>query len=177
MSGLGQNLLWVSNATLLLAGIGFMLQEKRVLTAALLVVAVPHTVWIVDVVLTQLGVVSMGVATYIVWSDVSTWILTLHHFVLVPLLAYGVWMYGVSEDAWPIASGWFAVLTGVTVLVADPSLNINCAFAVCQVSFLEPLTFVNALGPWLYWLVQNAVVTSIVLWPLNVALRSYSRLV
>ena len=89
--GIGGDVCWMSHLSLAFTGAGLILRSPPLLSAALIGVLVPHSVWLLDCFGWILfGSFPLGVTAYLESADARTWIATAHHFYLIPLLLFVV---------------------------------------------------------------------------------------
>lgn len=126
------NLWWVSHATILLAALGFWLNNKQILTGALVLVAIPHLLWTFDYVL-HLTIGGFGIVDYLRHATPLAYATTLHHLWLTPLLTY--WVLSrrmVVRKGWVVASGYYLVIALGAYFTTNPEYNVNCVFSICN---------------------------------------------
>ncbi len=169
--GLQHNLWWVSHATLLLAAIGFIQENKHLLTASLCLVFIPHLFWIIDVILLLAGAKTFGVGDYLQYGDINTYIFTIHHVFLIPILLWALHKTSVSNKGWMIATSYFATITLAALLTTPPEYNVNCAWHVCEATIAKPFYFINQLPQIMYWMIENLIATTFMFIPINSMLK------
>lgn len=126
------NLWWVSHATLLLAALGFWFNNKQILTGALVLVAIPHLLWMIDYLL-YFTVGGFGIVDYLQHATPFTYVTTLHHLWLTPLLTY--WVSSrrmVAPNGWFVAVGYYLVIALAAYFTTNPEYNVNCVFSICN---------------------------------------------
>lgn len=164
--GRPEDLLWMSHVALLLAALGLLTRRPRLLSTALTCVLLLHTMWLVDAAVgLTAGLFPLGIATYLADADALTWIGTLHHFYLVPLLIVLVVRCRCFEPAvLAAASALFAVLSILSRCLTPPSVNVNSAFGLPRWD-LPVFDLVSGLPAVPYLLALNAIVTGVFFFP------------
>lgn len=153
-------MLWTSHAVLLLAGVGLILEKNFLISAALILIAIPHCTWIMDALLKLAGLPSLGTTDYLWDNSLLSIFLSLHHFLVLPILFTVIWVQGqVHKHAWLLAGGYLASLS-LLVLILTP-YNINCAKMVCDMPFLSFINILNILPQFVYFIIMHALMLGI----------------
>lgn len=154
------NVLWVSHAALLMAGIGLFMQSHLLLSSSLVLIFVPHSLWIFDLFMLLIGVGSLKISDYLLRINTLDLVMTLHHFILLPLLTIIIWIKGkIHKHAWIVSTAYVAFLN--IIIIAFTPYNINCAREVCDTNFLGFLYFLNDWPQILYFIAQLAILAFI----------------
>jgi hypothetical protein len=85
--GDSEQLLWLSYTCVAMVGIGLMARAQMCITAPLLICAIPHALWLLDLFIGMTtGVFPFHLATPLARGNLLSWISTSHHFFLLPIL-------------------------------------------------------------------------------------------
>ncbi len=126
------DVLWLSNAALLMSAAGLWFDRRGLVAVALLWVGVPHAVWITDFVgLLVTGESRLGVVSY--WPTADAWVRagTAFHLFLLPVLLWVAATRGLRLRPWlPAGSVAFLVLLVVSRLWSTPAANVNWVYRV-----------------------------------------------
>ena len=165
--------LWLSHVSLLLAGLGLLLQSALPVTTALTTVGVLHGFWLVDSLSgLMLHWFPLGATDYLLTADRWTRVATAHHFYLAPLLFVIVWRHRTCPKATlPVASMLFMLLTLVSRVALSPVINVNYAFRVTAAMDHPLVAWVNSLSPVLYLFVINMLVTTMMFLPVSLLMH------
>lgn len=145
--GYHADIFWMSHVALALAGAGFLLNSRLLIGAALTSIAYSHLLWLFDFCVAQFTHAHpLWITQYLDAADSATWVATLHHFYLLPLLLLVIRRVGVYRlDSFVLA----VILTIATTLVSRALLpearNVNWAFAIMPRANWGILQAVNAL--------------------------------
>ena len=166
-------ILWMSHIALLLTGLGLCLRSPRLVATALVAVLIPHAIWLFDCgVGMTLGRFPLGICAYLESADWWTWIATLHHFYLVPLLLFlFARVRRVPREAFLAAVALFLYLTVVGRVCLPPMNNVNYAFLLLPGVDLPAVHWFNGLPRGLYLLALNAVMGGLVFLPTALLLK------
>ncbi len=156
--GLGADVWWLSHVALALGGAGLLLRSPGLVSAALIAVLLPHSIWLLD--WTGgflLGRFPLGVTAYLQGASAATWLATVHHFYLMPLLV----TFALREQvfvarAYPFIWGLFGLLSLVGRFGLPPARNVNAAFAMVPSVDLPVVHWANGLSTWPFLLFLNA---------------------
>lgn len=165
--------LWLSHMSLLLSGLGLVLQSALLVATALTAVGILHGLWLLDSLpgLT-LGYFPLGATTYLLTSDVCTVVATAHHFYMAPLLFTIVWRHGAyPKAALPMACLLWLVLTVTSRIAVPPIFNVNFAFCVPMAADHPFIAWINQLDAVSYLLILNVLVSAATFLPLVVLMR------
>ena len=153
--GIPHDSLWLSHATLPLLGLGFILKNKLLTTAAGIILLIPHLLWSVDYFLRILALPSIGMTDYLVHAHPLAYMSTIHHFVTPALIIWSFVVLGVHKRAWLLATTFFLFMTTTALLITPAELNINCAYEMCHAlqDYLPT--------PPMYWLALHLLVLAL----------------
>ncbi len=172
--GLTLELVWLSHVSLLLAAVGMWTRHTVVLATAFSCVCTLHTLWCIDCLWgLSTGTFPFSATRYLDGADLSTWLATLHHFYLTPVLAWAL----IRQRQCPlIAVGTAATLWLVLTLIchaATPThLNINYAHGLNNPFGYHWLACINRMHKSLYLLVLNGFIFVFCLTPPIVVVRA-----
>lgn len=167
-------ILWMSHVSLLLAGLGLLLQTPLLVTTALTTSFVLHSFWLIDALWWMaFGTFPMGITTYLETAGLWTWVATSHHFYLVPLLLIIVARLRKFPPETLLAS--VAVFLILTILsrFLDPARNINYAFGVKTTLDSAFLNWANRLPGGIYLPGLNAFVSALMFVPVTMLMRAW----
>ena len=123
------NFLWTCNTGLILAAFGTAFNNNRfVLSACLILVALPDLVWTIDVTVALLtGEHPLGGTAYMFDSKIPRLVrlMSLEHLLLTPILVALLWHQGYDRRALPVAVGLVVFLYSFTYFFADPATQVN----------------------------------------------------
>ena len=167
MQGVPQELLWLSHVGLLLAGLGFALGRTLPVAVALVLILLPHSLWLIDAgCVLLLGFSPFGVANYLARADLLTWVGTIHHFYLLPLLLLRSPRGFTSfPETWLGAVSVYLTLSVISRVVSAPFENINYVHAAFPDVAWGLLRASDGLSGSAYMLGLNAFVAFVVLLP------------
>lgn len=174
--GIGEDIGWLSHVALLMTAVGLVFRRRLLVSAAFVCVLVPHTVWLADFAGWLLtGTFPMQIAGYLADGDIWTWLATLHHFYLLPLLLMlfvrDRWF---PQEAFPLSVAVFVYLSLVSRIALPPGSNVNYAFSV-ELGVANPLAlWMNDLPEYAYLLALNGMMTALAFLPAAVLLRRWS---
>jgi hypothetical protein len=175
--GKGEQLFWMSHAGLLLAAVGLLTGWQLLVSTALTCVMVPHVAWLADAaILAMRGRSPAGIAAYLQNADAWTWLATVHHFYLVPLL-----LIVLARDhlrPWASLLAATVIFTGLALIsraVLSPAHNVNYAFRMFAAADHPLVAAVNGLPGWAYMLVLIGGGMVFMLLPGAAVLRGLSR--
>jgi hypothetical protein len=158
-SGTAAELWWMSHIALLMAGVGLLIRSTLLWTAALTKIGMLHVLWMFDFgVWWTTGWFPLGACGYVVEGGIATWIATLHHFYLLPLLiVLFAKQRQYSLEAPLTATAVFVYLTIVSRALLPPGANVNFAFQVTSATRNPVSMWVNSLPDAAYLPALNAV--------------------
>ena len=175
--GLGAEIWWISHAALLIAGVGLAARSSLLVSTALTSILVFHLVWLLDFgTWLYSGVFPLKITGYLADADCLTWIATLHHFYLVPLLiAVFLCDRQYPREALLASLAVFLYLTVVSGFALSPAANVNFAFAVLP-GFEQPfIEWINGLSRTAYLLALNGTASGLIFLPTALVLRRFAR--
>jgi len=166
-------MVWISHVSLLVAGLGLVLNSTLLVAAALTAVGVLHGLWLIDSLSGLLfGWFPLGGTRYLLVADPWTRAATAHHFYLAPLLFVILWRHRAYPwTAWPLASGLFLVLSLLSRASGSPALNVNWAFRVGAVEDWWLVVAINSLSTVSYLVVLNAGAAVVLFLPVALLMR------
>jgi hypothetical protein len=175
--GLSAEIWWVSHIALLMAALGLMLRHTVLWTAALTNVCMLHILWLFDLVCWLLrGWFPLGICGYLAQGDVATWLATLHHIYLLPLLLCLFWQERrYPAAALPTSIAVFLYLTLFSRGLLPPGENINFAFRVTSVTRNPISVWMNQLPDEAYLPALNLITTVAFFLPVAMLLWRCSR--
>jgi hypothetical protein len=127
--GVPENVLWICHLGTLIGGLGVCLQNRRLISLALVICFGHHAFWAFDT-LTWLitGGFAVGATAYVQNHSLGGWIQSANHFFLVPVLVIAaVIQGGIDKYAWIWSSLLFLVLIATSLFLLPPASNVNCA--------------------------------------------------
>jgi hypothetical protein len=127
--GVPEETLWICHVGTLLGGVGALLQDRRLISMALVICFGHHLFWVCDTLSWLItGSFAVGATAYLQDSGLGGWIQSANHFFAVPALLALVWIQGsVDKRAWLWASVLLVFLVAISLLVLPPVSNVNCA--------------------------------------------------
>ncbi len=131
-AGRAGDIAWMSHVGLLMAALGLLGRSSLLIAAALINVLALHGLWLADC-LTWLatGRFPLGITNYLPHADAWTWLSTLHHFYLAPLLLVVTYRTGERRpEALLLAIAVYLALTLFSHAALPVAANINYAFRV-----------------------------------------------
>ncbi|HWB19027.1 MAG TPA: hypothetical protein VG711_01910 [Phycisphaerales bacterium] len=125
--GTTEELWWLSHVSLLLTSAGLMIASPRLVFGALLVVCVPHMLWLSDALIGwTTGTFPLRMAGYLLHADFWEWAATFHHFYLLPLLMWLAFQKReIPKGSMLVACATLMLTTFCARLCFDPALNVN----------------------------------------------------
>jgi hypothetical protein len=172
-TGLAPEILWLSHVSLLLAGGGLLLPSARLLDLALVAIFSLHSVWLLDFACGfALGVFPLAVTRYLQGGDPATWVATIHHFYLMPVLCWNFLRRarthaprGSCLESWLAATAFYLWLSCTSRWLGPPALNVNFAYGVLTAIGHPFLAWANGLPAQPYLLGLNAFVSLVFFLP------------
>lgn len=148
--GAAVELLWISHVALLVACLGLILRIALLPAMAFVMILVPHTFWLADLGLRRAGLASFGLTDYLESASIGTWLGTLHHFFLLPILIFVLrrWIACNSvrrAEALLGAIAAYAFLMVICRAVTPSFLNINFSYGVLPGVDWSFLSWLNGL--------------------------------
>lgn len=176
-TGQEPELLWISHVALLMAGVGLVVGSWMLWTAALTSVFLVHVLWLFDLSCwIVLGWFPLQACHYLAEGGIATWIATLHHFYLIPvLLILFLRQRQYSLEAPLIASAVFVYLTIVCRAFLPPGSNINFAYEMTSATRNPVTLWLNSLPDAMYLPGLNAVASGLFVLPAALLLWRLSR--
>lgn len=147
-----ENMLWISHVGTLIGGIGAMMQNRLLISIALVSLAGHHSFWMIDT-FTWLftGTFAFGTTTYLKDATILDWLQSANHFFSMPLLfILAYFQGGIKRHAWIGSSVLFALLAVLSFFISPVSSNVNSVHQLwpgLNASFLAGL---DQLPPALY---------------------------
>ena len=178
--GSNEDIWWLSHVALALAGVGYLLQSRRLIHASLIAIFLPHLMWLFDF---AVGYATnsfpLRITTYLADATYFQWMATLHHFYLLPILLL-TWSIdrkrgrlnrvGVSLESLILAIVLFALLTIVSRFGLLPGSNVNSAFALLPSVSTPWVRATDQLGTTSYLLLLNVIATMLFFLPAYILL-------
>lgn len=166
-------ILWISHVALLLGGIGLVLARPRLVSSALISVAVLHALWLVDALCgVCLGTFPLGLTRYLLDCDLRSLAATSHHLYLAPILAAYMLRDGrPCRHAWLAASAVMTVVTVLSRFALPPELNVNFAHAVMPRSTDSAFVWMNQQSSPVFLTIHLSVVTTCAILPAQAVLN------
>jgi len=127
--GAPENALWISHLGTLIGGVGACLQNRRIISLALVLCFGHHAFWVFDTLSWLItGRFAVGATAYLQNRSLGGWIQSANHFFTVPaLLVLAVLQGGIDKHAWIWSSLLFLFLVLISLLLLPPASNVNCA--------------------------------------------------
>lgn len=174
--GIGEDVCWLSHVALALTGAGLLTGSARFLSAALIGVLIPHSVWLFDCLGGLLfGRFPLGITAYLDGADAWTWVATAHHFYLIPVLSIVLARSRCfSSEGLPLVLALFAVLSLASRFVLAEARNVNSAFAMVPSVDLPIVHWVNDLSTLPFLVFLNAWMGLVMMWPATLLLKRWS---
>lgn len=120
--------LFFCSTMLLLAGIGFLFKKPKVVIAALSLTLVFQISWFIDInSIIFLGHPFNNDASYVYGLNLWQYIITLRHFFMIPVMLYGLTLFGPFDKKNVILGSVYTFLLGIlaSIILAPPSEDIN----------------------------------------------------
>jgi len=167
MRGTPEDVLWMSHVALGLTGAALLVRSALLIAAVATCVLVPHTLWLADWLVGRFtGAHPLGLTTYLDNADTLTWIGTVHHFYLVPLLLLLVQRVTVDgRRAVATACGLFLLLSIVSRVALPPESNVNNAYAALPTVTWPMFRAMDGMGTVAYLATLNAIAAGIMFIP------------
>ena len=127
------NFLWFCNVALLMTTVALWLENRLMISMALLAVALPEVGWNLDFFAQLLfGQQVTGDTAYMFMPELSLFVrcLSLYHVWLPIVLLAVVWRLGYDRRAWWAQSALASVLLVVSCATGDVARNVNFAFGL-----------------------------------------------
>lgn len=127
--GVPENVLWICHFGTLVGGLGVCLQNRRLISLALVICFGHHAFWVIDTLSWLItGRFAVGATAYLQNYSLGGWIQSANHFFLVPVLVVAAVMQGgIDKHAWVRSSLLFIVLIAISLFLLPPASNVNCA--------------------------------------------------
>ncbi|GMU22956.1 MAG: hypothetical protein AMXMBFR13_30400 [Phycisphaerae bacterium] len=171
--GITHEIWWMSHLALLLGGAGLLLRSVPVVATALTAILMPHIIWLVDCVgWLASGEFPLGMTCYLANANIWTWIGTMHHFYLGPLLAWAVLRHG-QYPARALANAviiYLYLVIGCRALLS-PAANVNFSYGLPGQFDWPAVHWVNRLPGAVYLLVVTAFMSLAMFLPTALTLR------
>lgn len=136
---------WLCNHQSFIYAIAIWGRSARWLSAELSIALIPQLLWCLDFVsYLVFGRFIWGITEYMFLEDYafSTYLVSLQHFVLVPLALYALCKIGrPSLRDWRLSLVHLSVLAVITVLFTASQYNVNCVFENACVPYLPKTVF------------------------------------
>ena len=127
------NFLWFCNIALLMTAVALWLENRLMLSMALLAVLVPEVGWNLDF-FAQLtfDVQFTGHTAYMFMEELHPFVrsLSLYHVLLPIALLAGTWRLGYDRRAWRAQSILACAVLVISYLTSDPERNVNFVFGI-----------------------------------------------
>ncbi len=158
-SGTPWQLLWFCHVSLALAAVGFLVKSNLLKATALTNVLVVHSLWSVDFVAGYtFGTFPFSFSEYVRGTDLTNWLVSIHHLYLLPLLLWSFWQERrYPYEAWLISATLFVLVMLASRSLVSPVENINYAYYVPDSVRLIGLSSLNELHGDIYLLGLHAV--------------------
>lgn len=172
--GIAPEILWTSHVSLLLATIGIAIRNPLLITTAFASICVLHFLWLVDFVAGfTTGTFPLAATVYLEQADLQTWLATLHHFYLAPIL---VWVIFKTRrcpiEAIPLACAVFVFITAICHAATPPHLNVNYTYGINNPFEQAWIMQLNRLPKQYYLLLLNGFVAGVCNTPPVLAMRA-----
>ena len=127
--GVPENVLWICHLGTLIGGFGACLQNRRLISLALVICFGHHAFWVFDTLSWLItGRFAVGATAYLQNRSLGGWIQSANHFFLVPvLLVLAVMKGAIDKHAWIWSSLLFLLLIVIGLFLLPPASNVNCA--------------------------------------------------
>lgn len=168
VEGRAQDAVWMSHNSLLLTSIAFLTDKRWLSGMVLIVLAVPHSVWLVDVgCLLFMGYSPWMFTASLAEADFWGWFGAVHHFYLLPIL---VVYHRRNESAFsPVwALGAWAILIAACLLgrvVSGPNENVNFSYSLMAQLDHPLMVKLNSASPAMYLIGLQPVMLCVVVLP------------
>ena len=156
-----ENFLWTCNIGLILTALALAADSRLLLSAVLIVVALPDLGWVLDVASAAwTGSHLFGGTEYMFDREIPLGIrlFSFEHLLLTPFLIYSLWGRGYDSRAPAFSAPFLVALYYLTYFLADPAWNVNWVYGL----FGKPQTIV---APVLYPFVAAMLFCTLLLLP------------
>ncbi len=144
------DLVWLSHASLLLSTFAFIFNSRLAYSTAITLILIPHAVWI-----TESVIFLITDKTYfglqLSWQEprLLSFLGTMHHFYLLPLLLITARSFSFHPQAWLHAGFTFWLLTIISSLTSPTHNNVNFVFQLLPGTPLQEVLTLHAFdNPW-----------------------------
>lgn len=122
-----ENILWVSHIGTLIGGIGAMMQNRLLVSVALVSLAGHHSFWMIDTFTWFFtDVFPFETTTYLNDASFFDWLQSANHFFSMPLLLIlGYFQGGIRRHTWLGSSLLFVILVVLSFFISPVSSNVN----------------------------------------------------
>jgi len=180
--GLGDDVLWMSHMSLVIAGAGLIMRRPWLVAAALTGILFTHSLWLFDLTAWLLGFgFPLRISHYMEGASLSTWVSTGHHLYVLPFLLWIVLRRGrYPWGALPAIMLIFVALTAMSYWFTDPARNVNRVHGIEPDFGFPPFIWANELredapnglrGNAVYLLALNALSAAILFIPMAALLH------
>ena len=141
-------LLWVSDMSMILTAVGFLLRSRLLITAQFIGILAYHLAWQLDLaVYAIIGETPLEVTSYMVGvglSPLEKALSLFQHIYLIPATAWGVIRLGAAQRGWIFQTLQTWTVLAAAYLLTDPVHNVNWIFGA-------PFASPARLGAWTYY--------------------------
>ncbi|MBC8355108.1 MAG: hypothetical protein H8E66_24295 [Planctomycetes bacterium] len=177
LHGVSWQLLWFCHVSLAFAAVGCFTRSKLLKSTALTNVLVLHSLWIIDFVVGYTtGTFPFTFSAYIRDVDIWSWLASLHHLYLLPLLLWSFWRErDYPREAWLVSATLFVLVMLASRSLLSPAQNVNYAYFIPESLQICGISTLNRLPGDLYLLGLHAIANLVAFLPAALALHVVAR--
>ncbi|MFA5019950.1 MAG: hypothetical protein WC533_02525 [Candidatus Pacearchaeota archaeon] len=158
-----QEFLWFCYFSLIILGVGVLIRNSFIVSSQVNMLAIPAVIWIVDFAYVLFTKKSFfGITNYFFErGDILSKIITLQHFITVPLAIFCIFLIGYKrKDSWKLSFVYISLMFFISRLFASSTRNVNCVYKFCGNISFNPVLYPFA---WFVILFLMVIATNLIL--------------
>ncbi|NQZ85694.1 MAG: hypothetical protein HRU03_08300 [Nanoarchaeales archaeon] len=126
--------LWFCDIGAIIAGIGLIKKNKKIISGILVLALPGQFLWILDFILEIIFNSGFGRTSWIMSVPLEIFIMsTILHAVLIPITFYATYKLGFSKKSFLFSIVFILILMPVSFLISDIHTNLNCINYPCDI--------------------------------------------